>query len=513
MKKTLLIITSFCISILNVCGQITITTADMAIPTKVVYQSDDTLSNVSIGNAGVSQTWDFTAVVEDAKDTTYALPYSSVPNSVFSTANLVIQQGNQNFYGYLINSTSSLTMLGGSGVVNVQGYSIAVNQIDSPAELMFNFPTSYDSSFTSNYTTNIKSYFGQTVNGFLVDSVQQHSAVQKTSLVDGWGTLTTPLAGGPYDVLRVKVTRISNDTTTAYISTFGSWVEVATAVDTTITYSWWANGVGTALAIATMDSTGAVGNLQWLTAPPAFPSLLATAGHTNSTCPGVCNGTAFATASWGTPPYTYSWNTNPVQNSDSATALCIGTYIVTITDSVNATATATITITEPPHPTISVNGSTLTPSGSGTNFQWYLNGVAITGATSANYLVTQNGTYTVSFTSGTGCLDTTTAFNVNNIGINESTLNNSISISPNPAANQITIKFDASSPFLMTSKTQEIMVGISNELGQNIKKAGLNQRLSGKNEITLDVADLPAGVYFIRVQNNHSTVNKKFIKQ
>ena len=513
MKKALLIITTFCISILNVCAQITITTADMAIPTKVVYQSNDSLSTVSIGNAGTGQTWDFTAAVEETKDTSYALPYSSVPNTLFSAANLVIQQGNQNFYGYLINSASSLSFIGGSGVIDVQGYSIAVNQTYSNSELVFSFPTSYDSSYSSNYNTNIKSFFGQTVNGFTVDSVQQRSSIQKTFLVDGWGTLTTQLPGGPYDVLRIKTTKITHDTTTAYISMFGGWMDIATAADSTTTFSWWANGIGTALAVATMDSTGGVGNLQWLTAPPALPTLTATASHTNSTCPGTCDGTAYATANWGVPPFTYSWNTNPAQNSDSIINLCAGTYVVTITDSLNATATDTITITEPLPPHISAYGSTLTASGSGNNFHWYLNGTVIAGATSGNYQATQNGVYTVSFTTGGGCTDTSSAYNVTNIGISESTLDNSITVFPSPATNLVTIKFDASSPFLMASASKEIMIEINNELGQNLTKTVINQMGIGKNEITLDITDLPAGVYFIRIQNESTTGNKKFIKQ
>ncbi len=511
MKKSLLIITFFLISILNVCAQIAITSADMAVPTKVVYHSNDSLSAVSIGSAGISQTWDFTAVVEDSKDTSYALPYSSMPNTAFSTANLIVQQGNQDIYGYLINSTPSFIFIGGSATVNVYGYSVSGNRINSPAETMFNFPASYDSSFTNNYTTDAKSFFGQTIGNYTIDSVRQRSTIQKSFLVDAYGTLTTPLAGGPYDVIRTKVTKITHDTISILTGYLG-WVDFITTADSTTTFSWWANGIGTALATATMDSTGAVANLQWLSAQPVLPTLSASVSSTNITCTGTCDGTATAIAHWGIPPFTYSWNTTPVQDSVTATGLCLGTYTLTITDSANASATSTVTFTTPPHPIITSNGTVLSAGNSGNGFQWYLNDSIITGATSSNYTATQNGNYTVSFNNGNGCTDTTSAYTVTNIGISESLLNNSISVYPSPATNKISIRFDASSPF-MTTSAQEILIEINNELGQNIKLSGLNQLAVSKNEMTLDITDLPDGIYFIRIKDHTKTVNKKFIKQ
>jgi len=56
-------------------------------------------------------------------------------------------------------------------------------------------------------------------------------------------------------------------------------------------------------------------------------------------CNGLCNGHARAKVSGGTPPYTYSWNTSPVQSTQSANNLCPGTYHVSITDANNISAT------------------------------------------------------------------------------------------------------------------------------------------------------------------------------
>jgi len=512
MKKSLLFITSFCIGILNLSAQIIITTADMPVPTKVIYQSNDTMPTVTIGSAGIAQTWNLTSVVAHTKDTTTVMQYSAMPNTEFSTANVVLaKQGAQDFYGYILNTASDMKLLGGAGVVDIGGNLTQINQNSSPAEIIFNFPTIYTSTYSQNYSTSAKFYFGQTIQGITIDSIHQKSGIQKTFLVDGWGTLTTPLAGGPYDVLRTQEIKVTDDTTQAFF--FGGWNDIPGGIahDSITTYSWWANGFGAALATATLDTNGIVTNLQWLTAVPAEPPLSASTSSVNVTCQGLCNGTATAIPNWGSGPKTYSWSTSPVQDSITAIGLCAGTYTVTITDSLLATATATVTITNPAQPVVTANGTTLSTNFTAVGYKWYLNGVFIPNATSANYTVTQNGNYTVEVNTGGGCLDTSAIFNFNTIGINESILNNSVAIFPNPASNQITIKFDAS--LIAASAKQDVLIDIQNELGQSIKKADIKQLVNGKNEMMVDIADLPKGIYFIQIKNQNTSINKKFIKQ
>ncbi|NDP27593.1 MAG: VWA domain-containing protein, partial [Flavobacterium sp.] len=61
-------------------------------------------------------------------------------------------------------------------------------------------------------------------------------------------------------------------------------------------------------------------------------------------CIGKATGSATASAIGGTPDYTYSWNTIPVQNTATATGLIAGNYIVTVTDSQGCTDTKSVTI-------------------------------------------------------------------------------------------------------------------------------------------------------------------------
>ncbi|MFH1320977.1 MAG: PKD domain-containing protein [Bacteroidota bacterium] len=69
----------------------------------------------------------------------------------------------------------------------------------------------------------------------------------------------------------------------------------------------------------------------------------------NVSCNGGCNGDATVSVSGGTGPFGYMWNDPMIQTNTTATGLCAGTYIVTVTDSSDtSTATDNITITEPP---------------------------------------------------------------------------------------------------------------------------------------------------------------------
>ncbi len=67
---------------------------------------------------------------------------------------------------------------------------------------------------------------------------------------------------------------------------------------------------------------------------------------TNASCFGACDGSATATPTGGTLPYTYLWSTGDTNQTENS--LCSGTYFVIVTDSLGATAMDSIIITEPP---------------------------------------------------------------------------------------------------------------------------------------------------------------------
>ncbi len=70
--------------------------------------------------------------------------------------------------------------------------------------------------------------------------------------------------------------------------------------------------------------------------------------QTNALCNGLNDGSVTVSASGGAVPYTYSWNTKPVQTGDTASSLAAGNYKVYVTDSNGCKDSSVITITQPP---------------------------------------------------------------------------------------------------------------------------------------------------------------------
>ncbi|MGE0562119.1 MAG: gliding motility-associated C-terminal domain-containing protein [Flavobacteriales bacterium] len=81
-----------------------------------------------------------------------------------------------------------------------------------------------------------------------------------------------------------------------------------------------------------------------LTAPTVLTN---TMSSISTTCNGDCDGTALTTVSGGTPPYTYSWDSAPIQTNSLATSLCAGLYTVTTTDNRGCIQSDTISVITP----------------------------------------------------------------------------------------------------------------------------------------------------------------------
>ncbi len=165
--------------------------------------------------------------------------------------------------------------------------------------------------------------------------------------------------------------------------------------------------------------------------------LNATQSQTNPACNGQCTGTSIVIATGGSAPYTYSWNTIPVQTTQTASGLCAGNYTVVVTDAGSATTTVTVTITQPPvfltgissQTNISCNGgnngaATATASGGtpGYFFNW-----SPSGGTNANATGLSANTYTVTITDANGCSQTQTVTLTQPAAFNITSLQNNVS--------------------------------------------------------------------------------------
>ncbi|MFI5140783.1 MAG: choice-of-anchor L domain-containing protein [Bacteroidia bacterium] len=90
------------------------------------------------------------------------------------------------------------------------------------------------------------------------------------------------------------------------------------------------------------DNGGCHANIQVIIPAPAVMQV--SVGTTSTTCTGSIGTASVNVLSNGHAPYTYTWSTTPVQNTQTATNLSHNTYTVFITDANTCTTTATATI-------------------------------------------------------------------------------------------------------------------------------------------------------------------------
>lgn len=149
--------------------------------------------------------------------------------------------------------------------------------------------------------------------------------------------------------------------------------------------------------------------------------------------------------------------------------------VVTLDLTINA-ATANVTSNDPE----------LIADPGATSYQWLdcLNGYAIIqGATNNSIIPTSNGEYAVVIEVN-GCLDTSTCFVINNVGISSIESQN-WKLYPNPTNGKVTLKFH--------DTPLNAMVEITNPLGQIISKQEINA-----SEVDL-ILGKESGIYFVRV--------------
>ena len=89
--------------------------------------------------------------------------------------------------------------------------------------------------------------------------------------------------------------------------------------------------------------------------------------NTDVSCHNGSNGIATASATGGTPPYFYHWNSTPSQTSQSATGLIAGNYNVSVTDVNSCTDVAFVTINNPSQVITTATGDTLLCLGDSAN--------------------------------------------------------------------------------------------------------------------------------------------------
>jgi len=244
--------------------------------------------------------------------------------------------------------------------------------------------------------------------------------------------------------------------------------------------------------------------------PASTPPTAVFVTGSNTPCAG--SGLNFTDNSTGNP-YIWNWSfpgaattSSTMQNPAGIVYATAGSYTITLhvsnaagTDSTTQTVTILPT---PAAPVVTQTGSVLSTTATGGTYQWYLNGIAIAGATSQSYTATTiPGNYLVTITNSSGCTASSPSFAATATGIQELSATREFQISPNP--NNGVFDFN-----LVVVQPGDYELNVYNTIGQVLVSQKISHLTSAYHQ-TIDLTSYGSGVYLLSVtDSHHQTVQK-----
>lgn len=249
----------------SLCSQITLSENDFANADDTIRMSQTLDPVIDFTLTGSNYNWDFSGLTTTSQYLKYFQPISNSTILVqaeygftasdeykatyfLKSLDIPIDQFNQflpaelsDLNQYSRKTADSLTYLGYSLSVNGQAIPFKSDTIETNYKFPINFE---DSLYTRGYTF-------IDLNPIVDFKLKLYR--QRTSIVDGFGSLTTPF--GTFEVLRIK--SVINELDSVYQSFFGvgSWNVLPQSITTE--YEWWAQGKDDAiLKIVSVDNNG-----------------------------------------------------------------------------------------------------------------------------------------------------------------------------------------------------------------------------------------------------------------
>lgn len=407
--------------------------------------------------------------------------------------------GLSNVIDHLKISSTSLEdkMIGASLTVN--GTSVPFVASYQTADKLYQFPINFNDNYTNNFALSVDlTSFGA--------PVQYASSGQRTNIVEGWGSLTTPFGTFP-NVLKMKTTVINNIT----VTTNGTPTENTV---TTVSYKWFDKDYGIPVlqvdgnVVANQYVPNAITyfDIQRCLTPNAAFAFFPVASdfnpaNNNASVSFINASSNYDSVSWNFGDGTSaSTDINPTHNFS-----CPGVKQVTLTIN-NAfcdpdqTDTITIPVTITDTQNAFTTNVTQTPTSLtadrnlvGTTYQWLdcdNSNAQISGQTAQTFTPTVSGNYAVRLISN-GCQSVSDCYSFTFLSTPDFNLDTSISVYPNPTTG---------------------MVLITNSELINIKRVGIYSVLGTLVSDSLDITGRANGIYIIKIETDKGTIIKKISK-
>lgn len=134
-----------------------------------------------------------------------------------------------------------------------------------------------------------------------------------------------------------------------------SWTGPSGYTATGATATNMCSGTYTVTALDSSDMSTATADIT-ITEPTVLTIVFTSL--TDVTCYGSCNGSAYASASGGVPPYSYLWQNG--NTTSQVTGLCAGAYPITVTDANGCIVTSSTNVNQPAPLLVTINSTNAT---------------------------------------------------------------------------------------------------------------------------------------------------------
>lgn len=253
-----------------------------------------------------------------------------------------------------------------------------------------------------------------------------------------------------------------------------------------------------------------------ITNPPALSSI-----NTINALPGLCYARTYwykdtlhmitcnnakKTFIYQTPILTFDNGTHTGNPSFTHTYTAAGSYNLNVLmDVANpsgpATYCQTIVAVDTDAVAINAAGNALSIPASYKGYQWYLNGVAIPGATTNEWNASASGIYTVEINNAGDCFMHTDPYNHAAVGVYDVQKAAPLPIYPNPSTGNVNID--------LRTLQGKVNIGLYNMVGAKMAQYDAD----GGNNIQLNLSHLPRGMYHVRVTTDTRTITSQLSLQ